>query len=133
LPGLPKFEPFKLPEYVIEVKNLRGIVLAGSGEVRIDGIDAKHLSISVTGAGILIAMGTAETLDLSVVGAARFDGQRLQTDTARVEHSGTGAARLHVRKLLDVTLNGFGSVEYLGDPEVRQAIVGFGRVTPLRE
>jgi RNA polymerase sigma factor (sigma-70 family) len=115
-------------ECTIDVKDLKEIVVTAVGMTQIDGLDAREVAISIRGAGALIISGKAESLDLSIAGIGGFDGLRLKAETARVTHSGIADVLVNARKSLDVTLTGVGNVEYVGSPEVRESIMGFGQV-----
>ncbi|MCL4262951.1 MAG: DUF2807 domain-containing protein [Anaerolineae bacterium] len=45
-----------------------------------------------------------------------------------IKSSGAGTAVVQVSDSLDVTIDGLGHVEYIGDPEVTQEINGVGSV-----
>lgn len=120
-------------ECTIEIKTLTEITMVGVGITQITGIEEKELAISVMGAGSLIATGKLESLELNIVGIGGFDGQALRAESVRIAHSGLADILVNVGKRLDATLTGLGSVQYLGSPEVRQEVVGFGQVIPRRE
>jgi hypothetical protein len=142
LPGIPKIElpkiglP-KLPamgepvEYTIDVKDLKGIHMAGTGKAEVDGIQGKQLQIWVPGTGSLIASGKVDALQLSLTGVGHFDGKYLLTQTTKVQHAGFGKSLVNVRKKLDVIITGTGTLEYIGSPDVRKSITGVGRVVQV--
>jgi len=134
LPGIPKIDLPKLPamgepvEYTIDVKDLKGILMAGTGKAEVEGIRSKQLQISITGTGSLIASGAVDTLQVSLSGVGNLEGKYLMTQTTNVKHAGFGKSLVNVRKKLDVTITGTGTVEYIGSPDVRKSILGVGRV-----
>lgn len=136
LPGVPKIELPKLPvgdplEMIIDVKDLKGILITGTGKVEVDGIQSKNLSIGLTGTGSLQVAGTSERLELNITGQASYDGKGLVAQTMQIKHNGQNKAVVNVRKQLDVSILGAGVVEYQGTPAVRRSIIGQGRVVQL--
>jgi hypothetical protein len=136
---LPKIDLGKLPgggapvEYHIDVKDLKGILMAGTGKAEVDGLQGKHLSISITGTGSLVASGTLEKLDLSISGTGAFEGKYLETRATLIKHAGLGKALVNAKKELNVSITGTGLVEYIGSPALRKSILGAGRVVQVEE
>jgi hypothetical protein len=120
-------------EYTIDIKDLKSITMAGTGNAEVNNIVSKQLTISVTGTGSLTAYGTADYLQLSITGTGGFEGKYLQTGKTQVNHAGFGKALVNARESLDATIIGTGSVEYLGKPKVQQSILGSGKVVPVGE
>jgi Putative auto-transporter adhesin, head GIN domain len=139
LPALPKADILKLAtvkepvEYTIDVKDLKGIVVAGSGLAEADGIRSKELQVSITGSGSLLASGSADSLLLSLAGVGNFDGKNLKTQIMQIKHPGFGKAIVNVQRKLDVTITGTGSVEYIGSPTVRKSISGPARLVKIAD
>jgi hypothetical protein len=121
-------QPTKPIEYVIEVKSLAGLSLAGAGDLEASGVDGDRLTVSISGAGNVTVSGKARALELSIAGAGKYQGEQFQTQKATVRSGGAGSAVVNASEELDVTVSGVGSVEYLGSPKVRQTITGVGSV-----
>lgn len=119
-------------EYVVEVKELKGLNLLGTGSMDASGLATKRLQVVTAGSGDLKAAGAVDVLDLTVNGAGSFLGAGLSAKTASIQHTGFGNATVRVAQCLDATLSGIGSVEYLGNPVVRRNIIGIGSVRPKR-
>lgn len=115
-------------EYVIELRELNSVTVSGVGSVTASEIDGGYLMVALQGTGNITLSGTVETLDLTLSGTGEFNGEDLQTSTATVSLSGTGNAVVNVSDELDATVTGTGSVEYIGDPTVKERVSGTGSV-----
>jgi hypothetical protein len=116
-------------EFVVDVKELRGLTVTGAARMEVKHVDTRELTVTVGGTGDLSVSGKADMLRLTVAGAGNFRGDGLATDRTTVEQGGLGKAVVNARKHLEVFILGSGSVEYVGSPEVSQTIVGEGTVT----
>ena len=87
------------------------------------------LDLSFSGAGSADLQGSAEKLNVDISGAGEVKGYGMTVGDAAIKMSGAGSAELNVTGILDVSINGTGSVTYKGSPaEVRQNIEGLGSV-----
>lgn len=120
--------PTKPIEFVIEVKSLEGFKMTGVGHIEAKNIQAKHMTISLTGVGDMTIEGTADSLDLSLEGVGGYQGERFKTKQAIVYSEGVGGAVLNVSERLDASVSGVGSVEYIGSPKVQKSGKGLGQV-----
>jgi hypothetical protein len=119
-------------EFIVEVKDLQGLVLSGTGSMKAQEVKTKRLAATLSGTGNLTVSGKADVLRLEVSGRGEFLGDYLKAEQAVVDHTGIGKAVVNVHRQLDVTIQGIGSVEFIGTPRVRQSVLGLGRVTRLR-
>jgi hypothetical protein len=140
-PGLPGGGNMKLPavaaaqalvEFVVEVKDLRGLILNGVGNLDVKKLETKQLTVAVCGVGDLSVAGKANVLKVSVLGNGNFLGEDLKSDRAAVQHTGNGKAVVNASEQLEVTILGTGSVEYLGSPRLRKSILGTGTIVKKR-
>jgi RNA polymerase sigma factor (sigma-70 family) len=118
-------------EFIVEVKDLRSLVVS-TGCMDVKQLDTKRLTVTVWGMGELAVAGKAEVLELGVTGSGNFLGEHLKTTRTVVQHTGIGRAVVNASDLLEVTILGSGSVEYVGSPEVRRSVWGLGTVTRKR-
>ena len=114
--------------YHITVKDLRGLVISGSGKVRASAIATDALDVTISGSGSIVVAGQAARQDLTISGSGAYDAAELATGAARVRVSGAGSATINVRESLDVRISGSGSIRYLGQPVVTKAISGSGSI-----
>jgi Putative auto-transporter adhesin, head GIN domain len=120
--------PTKSMEFAIEVKSLEGFNMNGAGHIEAKGIQGKHLTIGLTGAGDMSIEGAADSLDLNLEGVGNYDGEGFKTKQAKVHSEGVGSAVLNASDRLDAVVSGVGSVEYIGSPKVQKSGQGLGQV-----
>jgi hypothetical protein len=121
-------DPTKPIEFVIEVKSLAGFRMTGVGSIEAKGIQAKQMTIALTGVGEMTIEGAADSLDLSLEGVGSYNGEAFKTKQANVRSDGVGTAVLNVGDRLDAVVSGVGSVEYIGSPKVQKSGQGLGQV-----
>jgi putative autotransporter adhesin-like protein len=114
--------------YSVTVKDLTGVAVSGSGNIRVPDLTTTALSISIIGSGTIKVNGTANDQDLEISGSGRYEAAQLTSKTAKVHISGTGTANVLATDVLDVKISGSGTVTYTGNPQVRQEIIGSGKL-----
>jgi hypothetical protein len=119
-----------LTEFHIEVKDLKGLAITGSGIMDVRDVNSKQLGVVVGGTGDISISGKTDGLQLNITGTGNFKGESLKATQATVTHHGFGKAVVYVDKQLNVTVTGIGTVEYLGAPQVQKTILGIGKVVP---
>lgn len=120
--------PTKPIEFVMEVKSLEGFKMTGVGSIEAKGIQTKNMTIVLKGVGEMTIEGAADSLNLSLEGVGSYEGKDFKTKQATVHSEGVGSAVLNVSDLLDVSVSGVGSVEYIGTPKVQKSGQGLGQV-----
>ena len=87
------------------------------------------LDIKIAGAGSATLEGNAERLGVGIEGAGSIKGYGMTVGDADITMSGAGSAEVNVTGVLNISINGTGSVKYKGNPvEVNQSIEGLGSV-----
>ena len=114
--------------YMLTVKKLNAISLAGSGTVDARGITTDSLTTSLAGEGDFTVSGQADQHELSVAGSGKFQGADLKSKTVKITIAGSGDVVVAASQKLDVNVMGEGSVEYIGDPAVSKRVLGSGSV-----
>ncbi len=105
------------------------MVLNGSGDVTLAGLQASALSVEVTGSGNAdVRGGQADQITANLHGSGDFTASNLASQTARVTVTGSGNATVWAKTSLSATLNGSGDLEYFGSPSVNSNVTGSGRV-----
>jgi hypothetical protein len=117
-------------EFLVEAESLHGLAIAGTGNVEAEGIDGQRLTVTITGTGNVTASGNVDALAVKISGTGDFHGGDLQARQADVHVAGVGHAVVRAAEELEVTLDGTGNVDYIGEPQVRQSISGVGHVRP---
>lgn len=133
------------------LRDIRGLHVAGPGTIRAPAIDTHRLELDVSGPGQLIVGGrlVGDTLqarvtgsgsircelrgmvglqDVELAGSGVYEARNLESEIVRALVRGSGSGFVRVRDELDVTITGSGSVNYVGQPQVSQAISGSGSV-----
>ena len=120
---------FKTPlRMTLAVKSLDGIMIAGSGDVVANALDARKLSLSISGSGNIVLGGKAQALDVQIAGSGDVKAGKLEAKSASVSIAGSGDATLWARESLNASIAGSGDVRYYGDPAVQRSVMGSGSV-----
>lgn len=142
-----------LPEITVEliVSDLRRITLSGAGKIISEGVlktpsltvvnngfgkisldlIVRDLDTKVNGAGRIDLRGEAVNHHVAVNGVGVLKALLMANNHAVVLSNGLGMCELAVSDSLDVTINGLGSVHYLGEPHVSPQIKGLGKLKQL--
>lgn len=119
-------EPFNA---FVEIPDLRGVSLAGLGDITFEnGVVSERLEASIVGAGNINLQGTADTLEIIVVGQGNVRAFDLVSDRCNVDITGQGNVEVTVNNSLEVIIDGQGNVFYKGMPTVSSEIIGSGEV-----
>lgn len=150
--GVPKQTNFIAEKFEITVYgNISDIEISGSVDLEIDGsgineydidilgaakvymykVAAKEFSLEVNGAGAINISGTADYFEAEINGAGTLDAKSLLCRIAEIEISGAGTAGISVTDELLADLDGVGSLEYYGDPVLRNISGGLTDVEQI--
>ncbi len=114
---------------LVSVPELEGVLLAGSGNLDVEGLEGGETKLTIAGSGRIDAEGTLEALHLTIHGSGDINTEKLITADAQVTINGSGDVRVHVREELNATINGSGEIAYLGEPEnVKSTVRGSGKI-----
>ena len=102
--------------------------LSGSSEATLRGLVADTLNVDLAGSGDVEAEGSATRFEVAIAGSGDVRATALKSQEVKVSIAGSGDARVAAARKLDASIAGSGSVGYVGEPAVRQSIVGSGRV-----
>lgn len=105
----------------------------GAGNIVIGSLMADDLSVTISGTGSVQIAGEVESQSINIEGAGNYQSGDLQSQTASIQVDGLGNSTLWVINSIDITINGAGSVDYYGTPNVTQDINGLGDVSNLGE
>ena len=141
--------PTKPIVFDLTVKQLRGIEVAGSGDVRASGLTTDQLVLGMSGSGslatsrttastITVQLGGSGTVTVSgqtsrqmvtISGSGSYVAPDLSSQQAVVGVSGSGSSAVNVSDSLTAIVSGSGDVTYRGTPRLQQHITGSGSVT----
>ena len=119
----------------VTVPALRGVSVAGSGDIRVDRVQGEAFeasvagsgdielaqlqvgsaNFSVAGSGNIKARGTAQQASASVAGSGDIDAGALQSRTATASVMGSGDVRLAATETANISIMGSGDV-YVSGP-----------------
>lgn len=103
--------------------------IAGSGDIRLNGIDAPKLEVRIAGSGKAEAAGVTKDVEIHVAGSGDVRFTNLKSENAEVHIAGSGNVWVYCSQLLDVHVAGGGDVHYAGNPvNVKQKIAGSGNL-----
>jgi hypothetical protein len=114
--------------YTVTVKDLTGVAVSGSGNIRVPDLTTSALDISISGSGTITVTGTVSDQDLEISGSGRYEAAQLSSKNVKAEISGSGTANVLATDVLDVEISGSGTVTYTGNPQVEQEISGSGNL-----
>ncbi len=114
--------------YHVTVAELDSLELDGLSNITVDNLNGEALTVNLDGAGSITVSGEVDRQTVEINGAGKYDAANLKSREAVVTHSGAGLAVVQVSDQLDATLNGIGTVEYIGDPQVTKDVSGLGSV-----
>lgn len=100
----------------------------GSGDVSLEGLGCKKLSIMATGSGNMTARGTTAVLDGNFLGSGNLEARDLAANVVNLKMTGSGDATVTAISSLNVKLSGSGNVRYAGNPDVKSKLTGSGAV-----
>lgn len=115
--------------YEITVAELEAVELAGAGNVVVNDLDTSSWTAKLPGAGKFDVSGKTDKQSVQLDGAGSYNAENLESREASIRSSGAGMVVVRVSDKLDVTIDGLGSVQYIGDPVVTQTINGMGSVS----
>ena len=108
--------------------NSAEIVIAGSGALAADGIDADDMEVTVAGSGSVEASGRTDRLELTVAGSGSAQMAALQVDNAEVSIAGSGDAEFASDGRVDASIVGSGNVRVRGSADCESDSVGSGEL-----
>jgi len=107
------------------------VKVGGAGGVKIGDLEATSLTTIMSGAGNVDIAGKVNTLDATLSGVGNFSCGNLQANTAKINLTGAGGAKVWPLANLDVSITGAGSVSYYGNPKISKNITGIGVLNEL--
>jgi hypothetical protein len=115
--------------YKLTVKDLKSLAVLGSANIDATGIETDRLAVTISGAGNVKMGGKADKQEINITGTGAYQTQNLKSKEVQIDVAGAGSAIVNVSEKLDAEISGVGSVEYIGDPTIKQDVIGAGRVS----
>lgn len=107
------------------------IAVAGSSDIKFNGLAARKLLVRISGAGDITLTGGVLEQNVRIAGSGDYRAGALQSATATISIGGSGDATLWARDNLSVKIAGSGDVKYYGRPAISRSIAGSGSITGL--
>ena len=114
--------------YKLTVEDLRSLEVLGSANVEAENISTHRLAVTISGTGNVKAGGEADEQEIGILGSSTYRAEDLESREVKINVAGAGSALVNVREELEAEISGVGSVEYIGDPTVKQDVIGAGQV-----
>ena len=123
------FRTRSVPNVRVTVPKLDKVVMQGSGDTRISGVDGGRLELVGQGSGDFIVDGRADAVAASLYGSGDADLMRMDAPDLKVSVYGSGSARVRATRTLAASIFGSGRIDYRGDPsKVSRSIHGSGTI-----
>jgi DUF4097 and DUF4098 domain-containing protein YvlB len=120
------------PKAAISVPSLTAVVIEGSGDVEVKGLNGENFSASIDGSGDLRVIGHTKKLEANIEGSGDMDLSGLESEEAKVSIDGSGDIRVRCSAVLTATVSGSGDINYLGSPpKTNISVSGSGDVRPV--
>lgn len=110
------FEPKCAIRIEIESPAVTGVNVHGSGNVSLDAVIARELSLVINGSGNISARGKVNTLRAVSNGSGNLLLKHLPAQTSHVATNGSGNAEIYVTTTLSATISGSGDITCYGTP-----------------
>lgn len=145
-----KYDGKKITAYV-HAKNLSSLTMSGSGNTEVNGAlntnslaivlsgsgnlslssKSKNISAVLSGSGKLNITGEADNATVTLSGSAVFGGKDFSVSDLSTQMSGSGKVYMEVSDTINAVISGSASVYYTGNAEVKQTILGSGKVKKM--
>lgn len=102
--------------------------VAGNGNLELDKVNVERLQASLAGAGNLRVEGQAREANFRIAGSGDAEAATLVTQTAQVNVSGSGYAKVHAKETANISVAGSGMVEVKGGAHCNVQRTGSGEV-----
>jgi hypothetical protein len=144
-------EPTKELTYTLKVKSLSGIYtsslgsinsikmttdqmeigISSLGAINIGMLIARDLRVRISSRGNLSLAGRVDTQDVEISSSGNYSGGDLQSQSAYVNISSSGNAKIWVIKDLIIQISSSGNVNYFGSPQISTKTSSSGRANAL--
>ena len=105
------------------------INLSGTGDIKMDELDAPKVGADISGVGSIYIKGQTKDVDMNISGAGSAHCYDLMAENTKIQISGVGSAEVYASVKLDAHVSGAGSVDYKGNAtDVSQEVSGVGSV-----
>lgn len=125
--------PQGIPEIDIVVPALNQIDLSGNNNLALKNYSGNELELNFSGANQFTGQGVVNKLTLKVSGNTTIEAQKLLANRAEIESTGYSKIAIYAKDSLEVNIQGSATINYLGNPKLKQVINGSGTITKEQE
>ncbi len=100
------------------------VKISGSGEVRIESLTAKEVKVHISGFGEVEVAGETAGQDITISGSGNYRAGDLYSETADITISGSGDATVWAAESLEIDSSGSAEVSYYGNPRITSSSSG---------
>ena len=103
--------------------------IAGSGDIKLQQIDAPQVDVNISGSGKAEGFGNTRDLDIDVAGSGEVMMKELKAENAKISIAGSGNVWVFASMKLDVRVAGGGDIHYYGNPPtINSKLAGSGNL-----
>lgn len=102
--------------------------VSGSGNLRVDAIDAAEVRLDIAGSGNVVALGRCSALNARISGSGDLDAAGLKCTTVDAKVSGSGNLSAFASQAATVAVSGSGDVRIVGGGRCTSSASGSGTV-----
>ncbi len=103
--------------------------IAGSGDIKLQEIDAPQVDVNISGSGKAEGFGNTRDLDIDVAGSGDVMMKDLKAENAKISIAGSGNVWVFSSMKLDVRVAGGGDIHYYGNPPtINSKLAGSGNL-----
>ena len=116
-------------QITVTAPGVHEFTVAGSGDMRLEGLDQDSVAIKIFGSGDITAKGKARDLEVNIAGSGDAALGDLAVDNADVHIAGSGDATVAPRERADTKIAGSGDVTLVTEPHSLDTnVMGSGHV-----
>lgn len=110
-------------------QNLQRVIVAGSGDVVVEGMEQAGVMLSIRGSGDIRITGEVVKLSAQIQGSGDMKLRGLASSTANLEVQGSGDIKATVTRAVNATVMGSGDITIFGNPPIRNTrVMGSGDI-----
>lgn len=103
--------------------------IAGSGDIKLQEIDAPQVDVNISGSGKAEGFGNTRDLDIDVAGSGDVMMKELKAENAKISIAGSGNVWVFASMSMDVRVAGGGDIHYYGNPtNIKSKLAGSGNL-----
>jgi hypothetical protein len=118
--------------YLLKVRDLDALTLAGVALADVRGIDTEHFTVIISGVAEVKARGRADRQRVSVTGVSVYDAESLASSVVDIDLSGVSGATVNASEQINGSVRGISFLEYIGNPALNVTVDPSSTIRRLR-